>query len=152
MLKNQCIVMAIFQHFSFGPPLETMKKELSKEASQNKKEAYAENLSCLSHWEPRNLPRPPSSGQDDQTLLMCMCHTNQNFKLSELISLLFVFPTINVSRIPNLSCLPSKSSWQLAAELFYKYDQHDTWLGLLQAYLKPNYFKKQHSSSSFLLT
>ena len=24
-----------------------------------KKEAYAENLSCLSHWEPRNLPRPP---------------------------------------------------------------------------------------------
>ena len=33
-----------------------------------KKEAYAENLSCLSHWEPRNLPRPPSCGQDDQTL------------------------------------------------------------------------------------
>ena len=30
MLKNQCIVMAIFQHFSFGPPLETMKKTLSK--------------------------------------------------------------------------------------------------------------------------
>ena len=24
-----------------------------------KKEAFAENLSCLSHWEPRNLPRPP---------------------------------------------------------------------------------------------
>ena len=24
-----------------------------------KKEAYAENLSCLSHWEPRKLPRPP---------------------------------------------------------------------------------------------
>ena len=24
-----------------------------------KKEAYAEKLSCLSHWEPRNLPRPP---------------------------------------------------------------------------------------------
>ena len=45
-------------------------------------------------------------------ILMCMCHTNQNFKLSELISLLFVFPTINVSRIPNLSCLLSKSSWQ----------------------------------------
>ena len=35
-----------------------------------KKEAYAENLSCLSHWEPTNLPRPPSCGQDDQTLLM----------------------------------------------------------------------------------
>ena len=62
--------MAIFQHFSFGPPLETMKKELSKEASQNKKEAYAENLSCLSHWEPRNLPRPPTCGRDDQTLLI----------------------------------------------------------------------------------
>ena len=28
MLKNQCIVMAIFQHFSFGPPLETMKKKV----------------------------------------------------------------------------------------------------------------------------
>jgi hypothetical protein len=24
-----------------------------------KKEAYAENFSCLSNWEPRNLPRPP---------------------------------------------------------------------------------------------
>ena len=24
-----------------------------------KKEAYAENLSCLSHWEPIKLPRPP---------------------------------------------------------------------------------------------
>ena len=31
-LKNQCIVLAIFQHFSFGPPLETMKKKLSKRA------------------------------------------------------------------------------------------------------------------------
>ena len=28
MLKKQCIVMAIFQHFSFGPPLETMKKKV----------------------------------------------------------------------------------------------------------------------------
>ena len=28
MLKNQCIVLAIFQHFSFGPPLETMKKKV----------------------------------------------------------------------------------------------------------------------------
>ena len=26
MLKNQCIIMAIFQHISFGPPFETMKK------------------------------------------------------------------------------------------------------------------------------
>ena len=26
MLKNQCIVLAIFQHFAFSPPLETMKK------------------------------------------------------------------------------------------------------------------------------
>ena len=26
MLKNQCIVMANFQHFSFGPPLKTIKK------------------------------------------------------------------------------------------------------------------------------
>jgi hypothetical protein len=26
-LKNQCIVLAIFQHFSFGLPLETMKKK-----------------------------------------------------------------------------------------------------------------------------
>ena len=34
-----------------------------------KKEAYAENLSCLSHWEPRNLP---SCDQDDQTLLLCV--------------------------------------------------------------------------------
>jgi hypothetical protein len=24
-----------------------------------KKEAFAENFSCLSHWEGRNLPRPP---------------------------------------------------------------------------------------------
>ena len=30
ILKNQCIILAIFQHFSFGPPLETMKKKLSK--------------------------------------------------------------------------------------------------------------------------
>ena len=29
MLKNQCIVMAIFQHFSYGSPLETMKKEVA---------------------------------------------------------------------------------------------------------------------------
>ena len=28
MLKNQCIFMANFQHFSFGPPLETMKKRV----------------------------------------------------------------------------------------------------------------------------
>ena len=35
------------------------------EASQNKKEAYAENLSCLSHWVPKNQPRPPSRGQVD---------------------------------------------------------------------------------------
>ena len=28
MLKNQCIVLAIFQHFSFSPPLETMKKKV----------------------------------------------------------------------------------------------------------------------------
>ena len=28
LLKNQCIVMAIFQHFSFGPPLEAMKKKV----------------------------------------------------------------------------------------------------------------------------
>jgi hypothetical protein len=27
MLKNQCIDLAIFQHFSFGPPLENMKKK-----------------------------------------------------------------------------------------------------------------------------
>jgi hypothetical protein len=26
---------------------------------KNKKEAFAENFSCLSHWEGRNLPRPP---------------------------------------------------------------------------------------------
>ena len=26
--KNQCIFMAFFQHFSFGPPLETMKKKV----------------------------------------------------------------------------------------------------------------------------
>ena len=30
MLKNQCIIMANFQHFSFGPALKTMKKKLSK--------------------------------------------------------------------------------------------------------------------------
>ena len=42
-----------------------------------KKEAYAENLSCLSHWEPRNLPRPPSCGQDDQTLLMITLISSQ---------------------------------------------------------------------------
>ena len=35
-----------------------------------KKEAYAENLSCLSHCEPTKLPRPPPScGRDDLTLL-----------------------------------------------------------------------------------
>ena len=28
MLKNQCRVMAIFQHFYFGPPLETMNKRV----------------------------------------------------------------------------------------------------------------------------
>ena len=27
-LKNQCIVKSIFRHFSFGPPLETMKKRV----------------------------------------------------------------------------------------------------------------------------
>jgi hypothetical protein len=27
-LKNQCIVLAIFQHFYFGSPLETMKKKV----------------------------------------------------------------------------------------------------------------------------
>ena len=51
---------------------------------------------------------------------MCMCHTNQNVKLSELFSLLFVFPTINVSRFPNLSYQPHEK--QLATELFYNYD------------------------------
>ena len=36
-------------------------QKLSKfwEESQNQKKVYAENLSCLSHWEPRKLPRPP---------------------------------------------------------------------------------------------
>ena len=29
--KKQCIVLAIFQHFSFGPPLETMKKSCLNE-------------------------------------------------------------------------------------------------------------------------
>ena len=43
-----------------------------------KKEAYAENLSCLSHWEPRKLPRPPPScGQDDLTLLMITLISSQ---------------------------------------------------------------------------
>ena len=42
MLKNQCIVLAIFQDFSFGPPLETMKKSCLNElkfweASRNQK-------------------------------------------------------------------------------------------------------------------
>ena len=50
MLKNQCIVLAIYQYFSFGPSLETMnKKIINKE--------YAEDFSCLSHWEVRN-PHP----------------------------------------------------------------------------------------------
>ena len=40
--KNQCIVLAIFQNFSFGPPLETMKKSCLNElkfweASRNHK-------------------------------------------------------------------------------------------------------------------
>ena len=28
MLKKECIVLAIWQEFSFGPPLETMKKKV----------------------------------------------------------------------------------------------------------------------------
>ena len=60
-------------------------------------------------------------------IVMIMCDTNQNSKHSELISLLFVFPTINVSRIPNLSCLPQQK--QLAAELFYNYDYMTQGLG-----------------------
>ena len=33
-LKNLCIDLAIFQHFSFGPPLETMKKKVVKRRAE----------------------------------------------------------------------------------------------------------------------
>ena len=45
--------LAIFQHFSFGPPLETMKKKVVyirsnfERLHEIKKEAYTENFSCL---------------------------------------------------------------------------------------------------------
>ena len=73
MLKNQCIVMAIFQHFSFGPPYGNYEKKsfLNKLKFGGASRNQRRSISCLSHWEPRNLPRPPSCGQDDQTLTMC---------------------------------------------------------------------------------
>ena len=50
--------------FLWSPPWKLQKKvvQISSNLERRhkiKKEAYAENLSCLSHWEPRNLSRPP---------------------------------------------------------------------------------------------
>ena len=56
MLKN---CQLVFPHFSFGPPWETMKKKVVLLSSNFERlheiinEAYAENFSCLSHWEPK---------------------------------------------------------------------------------------------------
>ena len=62
-LKNQCIVLAIFQHFSFGPPLETMKKScLNKlkfwEASWNLKRNLSRKFqySILKNAETSHIP------------------------------------------------------------------------------------------------
>ena len=54
-----------FSAFFLWSPLGNYEKNFER-LHEIKKEAYAENLSCLSHWKPRNLPRPPSCGQDDQ--------------------------------------------------------------------------------------
>ena len=56
-IKKQCIILAIFQHFS----LETMKKSCLKELKfceipEIPNPAFSENFSCLSHWEVRNIP------------------------------------------------------------------------------------------------
>ena len=57
-MKNCHKYTLVFQLFSFDPSLETISSNFEK-LHESKEEAYAENLGCLSHWEPRNLPRPP---------------------------------------------------------------------------------------------
>ena len=63
MLKNCQNYTLVFQHFSFGPPLGNYEKKVVWMSSnferlhEIKNEAYAENFSCLSHWEVRN-PHP----------------------------------------------------------------------------------------------
>ena len=74
MLKNQCIVLAIFQHFSFGPPLETMKKKLSKEAQilrgfmKLKKKHLLKISAVYLIGKAEICQDPPTWSQDDQTL------------------------------------------------------------------------------------
>ena len=51
-----------------------------------KKEAYAENLSCLSHWEPKICQDPPSCGQDDRILLTYLQVPDAYLVLSYLIA------------------------------------------------------------------
>ena len=63
MLKNRCIVLAIFQHFSFGSPFD---KKVVKTNSNFERlhEAYAENFSCLSHWEHKKSHIPASISEN----------------------------------------------------------------------------------------
>ena len=69
-----CIVMPIFQHFSFGPPLENMKKKLSKETqilrgfTKSKKKHMLKISGVYLIGNPEICQDPPSCGQDDQTL------------------------------------------------------------------------------------